>query len=112
MSHRDMFDLTNKLSHIVTENAASMLKAFSFPGFEDVAPDVFSDVDYGDDDSMVVPCVWIPKAELDALYTQYSSNFVLARNEPVHATKNMAQLRHATDSSVHWLVPQSISSTV
>ena len=31
------FDLTNKISYIVTDNAANMLKVFTPPGFEDVA---------------------------------------------------------------------------
>ena len=39
-----MFDLTNMISYIVTDSAANMLKAFSLPGFEDVAvPDAISD---------------------------------------------------------------------
>ena len=33
---------------------------------------------------MVVPCVRILKAELDALYTKYSSKFVLALKDSVH----------------------------
>ena len=41
-----MFDLTNKISHIVTDNAANILKAFSLPEFE--APAVISDASSDD----------------------------------------------------------------
>ena len=46
-----VFDLTNKILHIVTDNDASMLKAFMLSGFEDVAPDVISDDSSDDDDT-------------------------------------------------------------
>ena len=30
------FDISNKISHIITDNASNMSKAFTFPGFEDM----------------------------------------------------------------------------
>ena len=56
------FHLTNKISYIVTDNAANMLKAFSLPEFEDVAlPDAISDDSSeggsDDDDDKAFPTV-------------------------------------------------------
>ena len=45
-----LFDLTNKISHTVTDNAVNILKALNLQGFDDVAPDIISDYFYEDDD--------------------------------------------------------------
>ena len=51
-----MFDITNKVSHIVIDNAANIVKAFYMPGFDDVAPNVINDDSSDDDDDDHVLC--------------------------------------------------------
>ena len=53
-----MSDLT-KISHIVTDNTANMLKAFFLPVFEDMSPDVINDDsnDHDDKDGRALPTV-------------------------------------------------------
>ena len=47
------YDLNDKISHIVTDNAANMLKAFSLPGFETtVTNETLSDDDDDEDDDV------------------------------------------------------------
>ena len=49
--------------------------------------------------SMVVPCVWILKVELDALHTKYSSKFVLALKDSVHKMLSLYEEHDAFQTS-------------
>ena len=48
------FDIAHEISHIVTDNASNMIKAFSFPGFENIAATDSSDDD-SDEECDVMP---------------------------------------------------------
>jgi len=102
-----MFDLTNKILSIVTDNAANMLKAFWLQGFEDVAvPDAISDdsIDGDDDDDNALPTV-VSNNSLWVNVSEHASCFVhtlqlVIKNDFKHAATVSKVLAKTADSSM------------